>query len=419
MKAERTLSPIIAAIIPFPLLITGIASTYEKIPAQVILGGLAGAVIVWIIGTLFGVLLSRSKGKRIYITRFSTAAAGIVLTVLSEIVILILGMGSLAPVFIPAAYVFWFWLAFRVGSRQSVISPIVLGGYGVEAAFMYPICNSFNHKAAVSIIIITAVVTVFGALLINFRQVSVLSLRGKSENKLLTKSCARFNIKATLIFCGIVLFAFFFCGIGARWLWEGIKAAARFIVYLMSLFGSMIDKAEYDPGETPDSPFMQITENEGSKYLIWILAIILAVIFFKPFVKKIKNLYRRIMTKLGKTDIRTEELQYTDIYQDSSTGGMPKDTFKKAYKAFLKERNNTKKYRLGYKAFMVGLSEKELDLYPSDTPKEHCEKGRALIQDSKLDSIVDKYCSVRYDDINPNREDCEAMRELLKEIRRA
>lgn len=417
MKTERTLSLIIAAVIPFPLLLTGIASTYEKIPAELIAGGLAGALIAWVAGDSLGALLNRIEGKKIYIIRILTVAAGVVTALLSEIVIFSLKMGSLAIMFIPAAYIFWLWLGFRAGSRQNVIYPIVLGGYGVEAVFMYPICDSFNHNAALSIIVLTALVTVLGALLINFRQIRGLSLRGKSENKLLTKSCTRFNAKATLTFCGIILFAFFFCGVGARWLWEGIKAAAGFIVYLMSLFGSMVDKYEYNPGDIPDSPYMQFTENGGAKYLIWILLIILAAIFFKPFIKMIKKIYRSIMEKLGKTNFQTEELQYTDVYQDSGRDRVSRKTLKKAYKAFLRERDNGKKFRLGYKAFMIGLTEKELELVPSDTPQKHYEKGKAVTQSPCLKGTVDKYCKVRYDDMCPTSEDCEAMRELLKEMR--
>ena len=129
MKTERTLSLIIAAVIPFPLLLTGIASTYEKIPAELIAGGLAGALIAWVAGDSLGALLNRIEGKKIYIIRILTVAAGVVTALLSEIVIFSLKMGSLAIMFIPAAYTFWLWLGVRAGSRQNVIYPIVLGGY--------------------------------------------------------------------------------------------------------------------------------------------------------------------------------------------------------------------------------------------------------------------------------------------------
>ncbi len=406
-----------ASVIPFPLLLTGIASTYEKIPASIIVGGIIGGAICWLLGQILGILLKKANKKTIYAVRFSSVLLGVGIAALSEIVIFSLKMGSLAPVFIPMAYIFWYWFGFRAGGEQALVSPIILGAYGVEAVFMYPICNSFNQKASFPIIIITALVTVFGALLINFRQISGLSLRGKSENRLLTKSCTRFNAKATLIFCGIVLFAFFFCGVGAKWLWEGTKALIRYIVYIMGLLSTLLSQEEYDQGDISDTSLIQINENSGGKYLIWVIAIILAIIFFKPFVKAIKNFYRYIMQKLGKETEKTTEFQYTDIYRESGTERTGKNSFKKAYRAFLREKDYKKKFRLGYKAFLIRLREKEVELAPPDTPKDHYEKGKAVTESENLSIVTDKYCKVRYDDTVPTVDDCRVMRELLTEIK--
>lgn len=418
MKADKILSLIMAAAIPFPLLLAGIASAFEKIPSWAVLGGIAGGIVSWILGLLLGILLKRAKEKAIYVVRASSVIVGIILTALCEVVIFAAGMGSLAPMFVPPAYVFWYWFGFRASSGQKLISPMVMGGYGLEAAFMYPICASFNRNAAFYIIILTALLTVIGALLINFRQVSGLSLRGKSENKLLTKACTRFNIKATLTFCGIILFAFFFCGVGATWLLDGIKAIFRFIIYLMSLLGAAMGGADYGD-EKPDSPFtqIQINDNTVGQVLTWIAAIVLVILFFKPFVRVMKNLYRAIMNKLGRKTAQEEVLEYTDVYQDSDTGRSSKNTFKKAFKAFLREKNTEKKFHLGYKAFMTGLKEKDLELAPCDTPACHLQKGSTLTQSENLYRSVEKYCGVRYDDILPTKEDCDVMKELLKEIR--
>lgn len=417
MKREKILSFIMAAVIPFPLLLTGLASTYETIPTFIIVGGIIGGAICWFLGQILGIFLKKANKKLIYAVRSSSVLLGVGIAVLSEIVIFSMKMGSLAPIFIPVAYIFWYWFGFRAGGEQALISPIILGAYGVEAVFMYPICNSFNQKASFPIIIITAFVTVLGALLTNFRQISGLSLRGKSENKLLTKSCTRFNLKATLIFCGIVLFAFFFCGVGAKWLWEGIKTFFRYIIYLMSLLSTLLSQDEYDPEDISDPSIIQITENSGGKYLIYVIAVILAIIFFKPFVKAIKNFYRYIMEKLGRGTEKTVQLQYTDIYQESGTKRTAKNTFKKAYRAFLREKDNKTKFRLGYKAFLIRLREKEVELAPPDTPTDHYEKGRTVTESESLSAVTDKYCKVRYDDNIPTKEDCEVMRELLTELK--
>ena len=418
MKADKLLSLIMAIMIPFPFLIAGMASTFEKIPSWAIVGGIAGASVSWLLGQLMGGFLKRTGKKAVYIIRALSVTVGIILIVLCETAVFMAGMGSLSYIFIPLSYIFWYWFGFRSGSQQRLISNMVMGGYGVEAAFMYPICASFNKSAAFYIIILTALLTVLGALLINFRQVSGLSLRGKSENRLLTKACTRFNVKTTLIFCGIILFAFFFCGVGARWLWEGITAVIRYIIYLMALLGAMMDGgSDFELGNTTDSPPFQITENHWDKIFIWIAYIILAIIVYKPLVKALKRLYRLIMSKLGRETAREEETDYTDIYQETERGHSRENTFKKAFKAFLREKNTEKKFRLGYKAFMTGLKAKELKLLPSDTPACHLENGSTLTQSESLYKSVEKYYSVRYDGIIPTKEDCDVMKALLKEIK--
>ncbi|MDE6724015.1 MAG: hypothetical protein K2J79_00265, partial [Ruminiclostridium sp.] len=398
MKTDKLLSLFMSVLIPFPLLLTGIVSTFEKVPLWAYAFGIAGAVVSWLCGRLMGGFLERAGKRAVYIVRALSVTIGIVLVVLCEIAVFTLRMGSLAPMFIPAAYVFWYWFGFRTGSQQRLISNMVLGGYGIEAAFMYPICASFNRSLAFYIILLTALLTVLGALLINFRQVSGLSLRGKSENRLLSRACTRFNVKTTLIFCGIILFAFFFCGVGAKWLWEGIKAVIRYFIYLMVWLGSLMDSGgDFELGNDPNSPPFQITENRLGIIFLWIAYIVLAVIAFKPLMKALKRLYQLIMSKLGRERALETETEYTDIYQETDRKSVRDNTFKKAFKAFMREKDLQKKFRLGYKAFMAGLKAKELELLPSDTPNCHLEKGNTLTQSENLCKTVEKYYGVRYD----------------------
>ncbi len=418
MKADRFLSLFMAVLIPFPLLLTGIVSTFEKIPLWAFAFGIAYAVVSWLLGQLIGGFMKRAGKKAIYIVRAVSVTVGTVIVVFCEIAVFMLGMGSLAPIFIPPAYIFWYWFGFRSGSQQRLISNMIMGGYGVEAAFMYPICASFNRSYAFYIIILTALLTVLGALLINFRQVSGLSLRGKRENRLLTKACTRFNVKTTLIFCGIILFAFFFCGVGAKWLWEGIKAVIRYFIYLMAWLGSIMDGGgDFELGSDSASPPIQVTENHLDRIFLWIAYIVLAIIVFKSIVKALKRLYRLIMGKLGRERAIEEETEYTDIYQETDRKHTRENTFKKAFRAFMREKDTQKKFRLGYKAFMAGLKAKELELLPSDTPNRHLEKGSALTQSESLYKSVEKYYGVRYDGIVPTKEDCDVMKTLLKEIK--
>lgn len=419
MKSEKILSLLISVLIPSPLIIAGLSSTFEKIPLWAALGAVIAAIISWFLGRLAGILLKKTaKEKMLYIVRAFSVIVGVVITALCEAAIFSLKMGSFAPMFLPLAYVLWYWFGFRTGSGQTATTSIVMGGYVLEAALMYPICASFNKDAAFYIILITAFLTVMGALLINLRQVSGMSLRGKSENKLLTKACARFNVKGTLIFCGIILFAFLFAGVGAKWLWEGIKAVVRYIIYSLSLLGEVISG---DGAMSDGLPQIPVTENDNSfwRIIIYIIAVILAIIFFKPLVKFLKGVYRAMMNRLGRKPVSLEEMDYTDIYQSSTRQKNRKTSFKKAFKLFLREKDPTKKYRLGYKAFMLGLEEHGAELSPGDTAEEHCKKEMELVKSEAVYPIAEKYSQVRYDEQSPSKEDCDMMKRFLKEISEA
>ena len=418
MKTDKLLSLFMSFLMPIPFFLAGVASAFEKVPEWAFAFGVAGAVISWLCGGLMGFFLKKAGKRTVYVVRGVSVAVGVALIALCEIAVFAFGMGSLAPMFIPAAFIFWYWFGFRTGSGEKLVSNMVLGGYGVEAAFMYPICASFNRPLAFYIILLTAALTVMGALLINFRQVSGLSLRGKSVNRLLSRACTRFNVKTTLIFCGIILFAFFFCGVGAKWLWEGIKAVIRYFIYLMALLSALMqDGDEFELGNDPTSPPFVITENRLGIIFLWIAYIVLAVIAFKPLMRALKRLYRYIMEKLGRERAIPEETNYTDIYQETDRKRTRENSFKKAFKAFSREKDPTKKFRLGYKAFMAGLKAKELELLPSDTPNSHKEKGAVLTQSENLDRTVQKYYNVRYDNDIAAKEDCDVMRRLLKEIK--
>ncbi|MDE6579356.1 MAG: hypothetical protein K2K41_02355 [Ruminiclostridium sp.] len=120
---------------------------------------------------------------------------------------------------------------------------------------------------------------------------------------------------------------------------------------------------------------------------------------------------------MGRERALETETEYTDIYQETDRKSVRDNTFKKAFKAFMREKDLQKKFRLGYKAFMAGLKAKELELLPSDTPNCHLEKGNTLTQSENLCKTVEKYYGVRYDNAVPTKKDCDIMKTLLKEIR--
>lgn len=422
MKAEKALSLIMAAVMPVPFIIAGFVSAYGVLKPVVFLIGIACGGLSWLLGQLFGAILKKANGKKVYMARAASVFMGVVIFFGAEIGVFSFGVGSLGFLLLPLGMIFWYWFGFRVGSRQEPVLNMVMGFYMVEVCFMYPICLSFENKnnyASMSILIITAFLTVCGALLINRRQLNNMSLRGKSENNLLTKATSRFNIRSTLVFCGIVLFAFFFAGFGAKWLWEFLRWGIRLIIYFLSLLHfAMTDN--FDPGKDDNDGIPpEIIQNDNTFWKIFtvIALIALVIIFFKPFVKLMKNLYRYIMEKLGKKTDETAFINYVDIYQSSDTGRSLKSAYRKALKQFSREKDLGKKFRLGYKAFMIRIEESEEGLTPSDTAKIHMEKGRRITQSSYLQPAVEIYCQVRYNDYTATQSDCGVISGLLKDLK--
>lgn len=422
-KSSLILSVIMAVIIPFPFIIAGFVSVFEKADYLCFCYGTALGILSWLLGQFFGFLLKKSRNKgSLYLIRWGLFIVCGAFIVLAELYLFTFEKQNLSTMLTPAAAILWCWFGFRFGSGQTLMPVSVVGIYCVEAAFMYPITDSFEEKSIVgrvTILAITAVMIVCGVLLFNRRQLNNLSNMGKNRNRPITKATLRFNTKTSLIFSGIILFMFFFAGFGARWLWEGVKEIIRFILYLLA--GNPLESGEddsYSDLPIPDEPPAGIDTSAFWTAAVIIAVILVIVLLRKSIMEFIREFIEYFKKRFGKDATPNEEAHYIDTYLNTETRSYRRNTFKRAVKAFKREKELTKKYRLGYKAFMVVIDEKSDSSSPSDTAKVHLEKGREITDFGELENVVERYCEIRYGGRKAAAGDCELMEEFLNYLRK-
>lgn len=419
MKGDKILSLFGAVLIPAPLMITSLASVYRdnNLLLPMLIWWLGGVLLIFL-GRLTGSWVKSAGKKAIYAARITAGAAGVCSAFFSVLFVYLTQMTSLAYMFMPGAAVFWYWFGYKFGLEREIITNMVIGGYCLEAAFLFPMCSSLgeNSLSASIVIIISAAVLVVSTVLINRRQLVRLAYRGKNETAVLSKDTRRFNLKLTLFFSAIILIPFFFARWGGKWLWEILKAIIQF---LLSLFVDIGADADTQIIDDSGSGIIEITANNGMwfKILMAIMAIIIVIILAKPLVNAICRLIRSIKQKLGRLENNSSvEAGYIDFYEINEEKIQRDIGFKKAYKSFLKEKELTRKYRLGYKAFMIKLKELGEENLLYDTTTVHCEKGSRVIDRVSVEKVIDKYEQLRYSDRAVTEEDCSQMELMLRSL---
>lgn len=416
MKIEKILSVVFAILAPLPMMITAAAGDNGgMVPAELgfyaLLGGLG-----WLVGGLLGRLLSAVPERIYYGIKLLTIVAGVIAIIACELGLIYVESNTVTMILVPLAAIFCYWFGYRLGSGGQLLPFAAMGVYCVEAALAYPMCCAFeenNELGSTLILIITAALTVSGVVIVNVRHLEQLSWQGGGTELKLSRATLRFNMKKTLTFSAALLFAFLFVRFFATWLWDAVKAFIRLLIELLKNISSSVDIEPAPDLAAPEA----MEENDNPIWLILalLIAAVVLILFIKPLIRHIKAIIRRIKERLGyKAESRRYEASYIDIYEESESYDPRGNTFRKAYKAFAKEKDLTVKYRLGYRAFMLLLGRKDENA-PSDTTAVHLVRGR-IYDDSLAENVIDKYERLRYHEFAPTAEDCRELDRLLKAV---
>lgn len=417
---EKILSIAAAALMPLPLLIASVVSLYTSPKPLPLFIGIAGGCLAWASGYGMGRLLDKLRGgKRAGLAMLGFYIVGFLIVIAAFAVLFFTSFSSIAFLLIPAALIYWYWFGHRQGSKQELVSYAALGIYCVEAVFMFPLCRSFedgNQIGSSAVLIITALLIVIMSVVINLRQLAKLSLRGQNTGAVLSKTTVSFNTKRSLLFSGIILLTFFFAGFCAKWLWELTKAI---ILFLLSLFPGE-EPEPYEPEEIdwgkPDLP-MDENKNYIIQIIFFLIIITAIILLIKPMIKAIKEAIDSLLKKLGKSRETIETSDYVDIYESNEKIIPARNLFKMLLKEYRREKDPDKRFRTGYKAFMVKIGEKTEKDNPSDTVRVHLEKGKRVTDYENLEKVIDAYCGLRYDRRSPDNRQHEMMTELLRSLK--
>ena len=418
MIAERILSFVFAVLAPLPLMIT--ASTGDNGGMDIGRLALYAAMGLgaWVLSGLLGLVLRKAPEKMYYLIKVAAVIVGMAVVAVCEWLMAITGDNSVSMMFVPLAVMFCYWFGYRLGSDREILPFGAMGTYCVEVVFAYPMCVAFEEEGSIVgstlILIMTAGLIVMGAVILNIRHLEHMSYQGGSRELALSRTTVRFNLKKTLTFSGLLLFLFLFSGFGAKWLWEAVKAFIQWLLDILRNLGGYMDFDMFGDTGIPD---IEIPQNENLFvriifYLIAAAIIIAGAILLVRYIARLLASLRKYLNI--KPEDRTYEASYVDIYEESERQ-RTQSTYSKVYRAFVREKDLTKKYRLGYKAFMLLLGRKNENT-PSDTTGVHLARGR--IYDGDLaENVIGKYERLRYHEFVPTREDCEELDRLLKAAR--
>lgn len=414
-KKEKILSFAAAFLIPSDLLVTAVSNVYQKLFCSCFfIWAICGAFTVFV-GFWAGHAVKKSAADKLHGKRILPVIFGAVILTVSIFAVLNLNMTSLAYMLLPSAEIMWYWLGCKIGLELDMLSNTLLGVICLKAAFLFPMCQSFDESGTAANVFLTVLGAeiVICAVLLNIKHLKKITVRGNSAA--ISKNTVMFNLKITLFFAFAVLFFFIFAHFAGYWLWEGIKALIKFLLSLTR------EPEKIDIQVIADLfLFEELGSNESSVFwfIITVIIVIAAIILLiKPvreiiaeLLAKLKNRFNIIKSK------NSQEPDYTDFYETADVKKHKKINFKRAYKAFAKEKNPSEKYRLGYKAFITGLEEAGEKAVPSDTARIHLAKEEKILGSELADIVVERYELLRYDDGEISAGDCNKMDILLKEL---
>ena len=418
IKKEMVLSLVAALLIPSMLMITAVSNVYKglwNLPFLI-------CTVCGILTTCFGYLLGRSakkSGKKtLRVKQVAIVVLGAIILTVCVAVVVSLNMSSIAFIVLPLAEFLWYLFGCKLGLELDILSNTVLGVICLEAAFLFPMCQSFDESGAAG----SAVLIIFGAeiiicsLLLNMRHLKKVAIRGNAVSKI-SANTVRFNKKIALLFAMIIVSFFVISRFGGTALWEGLKALIRFLLSLIK------EPERIDVQVENDLPKFEQLGAEGNSPFWFILVLVIVVVALLFLIKPIREAISELLNKLGKrldsiSGKPRQELTYTDFYESTV---LEKQTHKRkdvkrAYKAFLKEKELDRKYRLGYKAFIISLGELGEDNLPSDTAQIYRQKEENTVNSGFARDITMQYEDLRYNDGEITENDCVQMDKMLVQL---
>ncbi len=186
-----------------------------------------------------------------------------------------------------------------------------------------------------------------------------------------------------------------------------VLAAVKVMLYLASLFHAetmpleQSEEGEIGNGMITSSPWGYLLEVLGAAVIVTLI-----VIFRRQIFAAIKSFFSRLGALFSGRPEESRRPEFTDVYEEhahSRSKGDGADSIYAVRRAFRKETDTRRKYRLGYRVLLCRLKGADLRLAPSDTVSVQAERGSAYFG-SAMCEIAEVYEGVRYGTSTPTEQ---------------
>lgn len=202
-----------------------------------------------------------------------------------------------------------------------------------------------------------------------------------------------------------------------------VRGISAFIALILELIRDHGAELEYEPALGGDEAVGNLADPADNTFynIAWALLIILALIAVIRFRRQILGFFKDFFAPL----FRESKREFSQPFADEITDTVSKSDSERSrrrseqqlLRRFRRESDPRKKFRMGYKLFMLRLSRSAFPLLPCDTTSVHAQKGVYAFQRGDIDEMVRVYNEVRYGGKIPAPEQLEAQQKLIEDIK--
>lgn len=329
------------------------------------------------------------------------------------------------------AVLLWYHLGMRIRKYNfdEVFSFPWLGIYLVETVLCYIFCcvmeadRAYLGASKTKIAVLLVIMGLITVILVNQTNIQTQIDQRRNTNLIVPKGLRLYNAKLIGIVGAIIIAALFlkdYIAAGLTWI---VTMTLKIIDAL--IFNIRFQQTDPIYGEDTQIPEGNLfsTERGGKDFLIYILVIvsvILVIVFRKKIISFFKSIVARFFGKFSAEDTDVYEADnYTDSYEklDIKQERITKTTKKDCLKMYRKEQDKTKKFRLGYRLYLMWLSERSSDNLGNMTVEQQAEKSRKIYHgENDTLQLANRYSEIRYNDKNASDKDFEMADSFINEL---
>ena len=325
----------------------------------------------------------------------------------------------------------WYHLGMRIKKYNfdEIYSFPWLGIYLVETVLCYIFCcvmeadRAYLGASKTKIAVLLVIMGLITVILVNQTNIQTQIDQRRNTNLIVPKGLRLYNAKLIGIVGAIIIAALF--------LKDYIAAGLTWIVTMtLNIIDALIFNIRFqqtDPiyGEDTQIPEGNLfsTERGGKDFLIYILVIvsvILVIVFRKKIISFFKSIAARFFGKFSAEEVDVyEDDYYTDSYEkiDIRQERIIRTSKKDCLKMYRKEKDKTKKFRLGYRLYLMWMAERSSDDLANMTVEQQAQQSEKLYHgENDTLQFAESYSEIRYNDKNASDKDFEEADKLIDEL---